>query len=58
MGEAVVHATFGPLSSARRDVWTTAEDDFVADVDATFADDMIGWLLDELIQVQVSILCT
>ena len=41
MGEALVHASFGPLSSARRDFWTTKDEDFVATVDPTFSDDLV-----------------
>jgi len=54
MGEAIVHAAFGPLSTSRRDFWTTPEDEFEADVDAGFSDDVIGWLLTELIEKQTS----
>ena len=52
MGEAIVHAAFGPLSTSARDFWTTSEEEFVADVDATSSDDVIEWLLTELIEKQ------
>jgi proteasome component ECM29 len=45
MGEALVYASFGPLSPARRDFWTTTEEDFVATVDPTFSDDMVTFYL-------------
>jgi hypothetical protein len=53
MGEAIVQAAFGPLSTSRRDIWTTPEEEFVAEVDPTFSDDVISWLLTELIENQL-----
>ena len=54
VGEAIVHAAFGPLSTSKRDFWTTPEEEFKADVDASFSDDVIGWLLTELIEKQTT----
>ena len=50
MGEALVHASFGPLSPAGRDLWTTTDDKFVPRVELSFSDDLIEWLVKELVE--------